>query len=51
AISNAKAFLAVQDEFGKFDNFIWSFVDGEPLQNSWESLSEVPAQTTKSPNA
>ncbi len=48
AISNAKAFLAVQDEFGKFDNFIWSFVDGEPIQNSWESLSEVPAQTTES---
>ncbi|MCH7727913.1 MAG: DNA-3-methyladenine glycosylase I [Planctomycetes bacterium] len=48
AISNAKAFLAVQDEFGKFDDFIWSFVNGEPLQNSWESLSEVPAQTTES---
>jgi DNA-3-methyladenine glycosylase I len=42
AISNAKAFLAVQDEYGKFDEFIWSFVDGKPMQNSWKSLDEVP---------
>ena len=48
AISNAKAFLVVQDEYGKFDNFIWSFVDGETMQNSWESLSDVPAQTAES---
>jgi DNA-3-methyladenine glycosylase I len=38
AISNAKAFLAVQDEFGSFDDFIWSFVDRKPIQNSWKSL-------------
>ena len=48
AISNAKAFLAVQDEFGSFDDFIWSFVGGEPMQNSWGSLSELPAHTMKS---
>ena len=48
AISNAKAFLAVQDECGKFDDFIWSFVDGEPMQNSWKSLNDLPAQTTVS---
>lgn len=48
AISNAKAFLAVQVEYGTFDNFIWSFVDGEPMQNSWKSLKEIPAQTAES---
>jgi DNA-3-methyladenine glycosylase I len=48
SISNAKAFLAVQDEYGKFDEFIWSFVDGKPMQNSWKSLNEVPAHTAES---
>ena len=48
AISNAKAFLGVQDEFGSFDEFIWSFVDGEPKQNSWRLLSELPAHTPDS---
>ena len=48
AISNAKAFLSVQDEFGSFDEFIWSFVDGEPIQNSWNTLNELPANTTES---
>ena len=48
AISNAKAFLSVQDEYGSFDDFIWNFVDGKPKQNSWRSLSELPAQTTES---
>jgi DNA-3-methyladenine glycosylase I len=48
AISNAKAFLAVQDEFGSFDDFIWSFVDRKPIQNSWKSLKEIPANTTES---
>jgi DNA-3-methyladenine glycosylase I len=48
AISNAKTFLAVQDEFGSFDDFIWSFVDRKPIQNSWKSLKEIPANTTES---
>jgi DNA-3-methyladenine glycosylase I len=48
AISNANAFLAVQDEFGSFDDFIWSFVDGKPLQNSWKSLKDIPAHTADS---
>ena len=48
AISNAKAFLAVQDEFASFDNFIWNFVDGKPKQNSWRLLSELPAHTPDS---
>lgn len=44
-ISNARAFLEVQAEFGSFDNYLWRFVDGRPQQNSWQSLSDVPAST------
>ena len=47
-IGNAKAFLAVQDEFGCFDQFIWQFVDGHPKQNTWKSMKEVPARTLES---
>lgn len=47
-IDNAKAFLAVQAEFGSFDKYIWSFVDGKPLQNARQSMSEVPASTPES---
>jgi DNA-3-methyladenine glycosylase I len=45
AIINAKAFLAVQKEFGSFDAYIWSFVDGKPIVNHWRSMKEVPAST------
>lgn len=45
AIDNAKAFLAVQKEFGSFAQYIWSFVDGNPIQNHWQTLEEVPATT------
>ena len=45
AISNAQAFLAVQKEFGSFDEYIWSFVGGKPLLNRWRSRSQVPART------
>ena len=48
AVHNAKAFLAVQKEFGTFDHYIWSFVDGRPIQNRWKSLSEIPARTPES---
>ena len=44
-ISNAKAFLEIQNEFGTFDNYIWSFVDHKPVINSWKTLSELPAKT------
>ena len=47
-IQNAKAFLEVQKEFGTFDKYIWSFVDGVPKQNSWKSFKEVPARTPES---
>ena len=42
-ITNARAFLKVQDEFGSFDAYQWRFVDGSPIQNAWRSLQEVPA--------
>jgi DNA-3-methyladenine glycosylase I len=48
AVVNAKAFLAVQDEFGSFDAYVWRFVDGRPKVNAWRSLKEVPARTAES---
>ena len=45
AIKNAQAFLKVQEEFGSFDSYIWSFVDGKPIQNTWQIMSELPAKT------
>lgn len=48
AIKNAQAFLAVQQEFGSFDAYIWQFVGGRVKQNSWRSLSEIPASTPES---
>ncbi len=45
AISNAAAFMNVQEEFGSFSKYIWSFVDGKPIQNRFKSLKEVPANT------
>ncbi|REJ79464.1 MAG: DNA-3-methyladenine glycosylase I [Acidobacteria bacterium] len=48
AVRNANAFLKVQDEFGGFDPYIWSFVEGSPKVNKWKSLSDVPASTETS---
>jgi DNA-3-methyladenine glycosylase I len=48
AIQNAKAFLAVQDDIGTFDEYIWGFVGKEPRQNTWRSIKEVPAKTPES---
>jgi DNA-3-methyladenine glycosylase I len=42
-VSNAKAFIAVQDEFGSFSDYIWGFVDGKPVQNRFKKDNEVPA--------
>jgi DNA-3-methyladenine glycosylase I len=44
AIQNAKAFLEVQEEFGSFDAYIWGFVGGEPIINSWQAMSDLPAK-------
>ena len=48
AVNNAQRFLEVQAEFGSFDAFVWQFVDGQPKQNTWRSLKEVPASTPES---
>jgi len=48
AVVNAKAFVAVQKEFGSFSSYIWKFVDDKPVQNRWRSLSELPAETDRS---
>jgi DNA-3-methyladenine glycosylase I len=45
AVTNARAFIMVQEEFGSFSEYIWSFVDGSPVQNDWDHLNEVPATT------
>jgi DNA-3-methyladenine glycosylase I len=47
-IRNAKAFLAVQSEFGSFDAYVWSFVGGLPRANARASLGEIPARTPES---
>ena len=44
-VTNARAFLKVQEEFGTFDAYMWRFVDGGPLQNAWRDIREVPAST------
>lgn len=45
AIANARAFLAVQAQFGSFDAFLWDFVGGQPIVNTWASLDQVPPRT------
>ncbi len=48
AVVNAQRFLAVQDEFGSFDAYIWRFVDGRPLQPQRRALAEIPTRTAES---
>ena len=48
AVRNARAFIAVQKEFGTFDSYIWRFVGGRTRVNRWRSLREVPASTIES---
>lgn len=48
SIQNAKAFLAVQQEFGSFDAYVWRFVNGAPLQNERKAMGGVPARTAES---
>jgi DNA-3-methyladenine glycosylase I len=45
AIGNARAFLTVQEGFGSFNDYIWRFVDGAPIQNAWTCHSAIPAHT------
>ncbi|HEX2861066.1 MAG TPA: DNA-3-methyladenine glycosylase I, partial [Lacunisphaera sp.] len=48
SVLNARAFLAVQAEFGSFDRFLWRFVDGQPIRNRWTAPAQVPARTVVS---
>ena len=48
AISNARAFLKVVEEYGNFDRYIWGFVEGVPQVNAWRRLVEIPAKTETS---
>jgi DNA-3-methyladenine glycosylase I len=47
-ITNARAFLAIQEQFGSFDAYIWQFVEGKPIINAWKTLADVPAETAES---
>ncbi len=47
-VTNAKAFLQLQKEFGSFDNYIWQFVNAKPIQNSWKKITDVPSSTPES---
>lgn len=48
AVTNARAFLAVQSAFGSFDAYVWQFVGGSPIVNRWRQASEIPASTRES---
>ncbi|MCK9283987.1 MAG: DNA-3-methyladenine glycosylase I [Rhodocyclaceae bacterium] len=48
AIGNARAYLALREERGGLDPYVWSFVDGRPIVNTWTSMNEVPARTAVS---
>ena len=47
-ITNARAFLRVQKEFGSFDRYIWQFVNGRPIQNSWRKMTDIPSSSPES---
>ncbi|MCD6598259.1 MAG: DNA-3-methyladenine glycosylase I [Bacteroidales bacterium] len=48
AINNAQVFLDLRTEYGSFDKYIWSFVNGKTIQNRWESIENVPVTTAES---
>jgi DNA-3-methyladenine glycosylase I len=48
AITNARSFLGIQEEFGSFDDYQWRFVGGAPIRNAWRSIKEIPACTPAS---
>jgi DNA-3-methyladenine glycosylase I len=47
-IENAKAYLKLKEEFGSFDEYLWNFVGGKPIINTWKTIKEVPAETDES---
>lgn len=48
SITNAKNYLDIQEKYGSFNDFIWSYVDGKPIQNHYKSLKQIPASTSLS---
>ena len=48
AVRNARAFLAIQGEFGSFDTYCWQFVNGRPRRNRWKAMREIPATSRES---
>jgi DNA-3-methyladenine glycosylase I len=48
AVTNARQVLAVQEEFGSLADYLWRFVDGEPIRNAWTAMGKVPAETAES---
>lgn len=48
SIENARCTIAVKDKFGSFDSFIWRYVDGMPIQNNWNKVSDIPSKTRQS---
>ena len=48
SVINAEAFIQIQKEYGSFSKYVWNFVDGEPIVNSWRAMSEIPATTNLS---
>lgn len=48
AKNNARRFIEIQKEYGSFDAYIWSFVDGAPVVNAWKTIRQVPARTKQS---
>lgn len=48
AVVNAEVFLRIQEEFGRFDKYVWEFVGGKPIQNRWKTLKQIPATTAES---
>lgn len=48
AVTNAQAFIAIQQQHGSFDSYIWSFVNGQTLKNAWQTMQDVPANTPES---
>ncbi len=48
AITNAKAFLKIQQQYGTFDRYIWQFVEARPIQNAWQQHNQIPVTTVES---
>ena len=48
AVTNARAVIAIQEQHGSFDTYIWSFVKGKTIKNAWQTMQQIPANTPES---